>query len=326
MTEDRQPGNEQGSAAEEAREGTGKVQPDALEDPVPQEEGDSHPKEAPETGEKGENGRDGAESPEEGEIPEEEEIGITLSDDELWDEDGDLEEIPLFEDEPGLGKDPADEQEGRKQDVSRGQAPPEEGAPSREVTGGEVPGSGGKEDEEAGETGPARPFGTLRDLLPWLLTALSAVLIVLGIAVLWAIWPSPGISQEGLPSPASTKTAAPGNTLKEVRLASGPGEESRDIESINLAPFLIPVQRAGELVFLKLHVELIVPDMQSKIDLLSRESTLRDTIYQALKGISIRPGKGNILLRYRRSILDRLNDQFKPYHIDDIRLSGYVLN
>jgi flagellar basal body-associated protein FliL len=100
----------------------------------------------------------------------------------------------------------------------------------------------------------------------------------------------------------------------------------QNFETFNLAPFIIPVMRQGELVFFKLTVELIVPDMNTKQQLKKREAWVRDAIYTELKGIEVGPGtKGEFLLNYRRPLKQRIEKELAPLEIRDVRLMGYVL-
>lgn len=53
---------------------------------------------------------------------------------------------------------------------------------------------------------------------------------------------------------------------------------------------------------------------------------MRDIIYTQLKGIDVNPGeKGNILLKYRRPLLKKLNKRLSPLEIQDIRIMGFLL-
>ena len=273
---------------------------------------------------------------------EDEETGIDLGDDELW-EDDDIEEIPLFEEEfleQELESEtesavPENDQPPEKQDA-RQASKEEAGQPSgeeaieedektpqdpREEKAAEAPDMGpeGIEETEASaepekgdskgqlqeksEAQTVEDEGGLRALIPWIVTGLSAGLCVAAIFTIWLI-----------ASSADTKTAnklqpsaeIPEETVQPPVKSSPktPTRPARGIaQAIDLAPFLIPAQRAGDLVFFKLRVELIAPDATTKQEILKREAWVRDIIYQELKGINISRGiKGDILTRYRRPL------------------------
>jgi flagellar basal body-associated protein FliL len=297
---------------------------------------------------------------------EDEETGIDLGDDELW-EDDDIEEIPLFEEEfleQELESEtesavPENDQPPDKQDTgqarkdeagqSSGVEAPEEDEKTpqdpREKKAAAAPDTGpeGLEETEASaepEKGDSQgqpqekaqaqtveDEGGLRAFIPWIVTGLSAGLCVAAIFTIWLI-----------ASSADTKTAnklqpsaeIPEETVQPPVRKAPPKTATRPArgiaQAIDLAPFLIPAQRAGDLVFFKLRVELIAPDATTKQEILKREAWVRDIIYQELKGINISRGiKGDILTRYRRPLLERLNRELAPLHLEDIRLMGFLL-
>jgi len=180
--------------------------------------------------------------------------------------------------------------------------------------------------QEKSEAQTVEDEGGLRALIPWIVTGLSAGLCVAAIFTIWLI-----------ASSADTKTAnklqpsaeIPEETVQppvknSPKIATRPARGRA--QAIDLAPFLIPAQRAGDLVFFKLRVELIAPDATTKQEILKREAWVRDIIYQELKGINISRGiKGDILTRYRRPLLERLNRELAPLHLEDIRLMGFLL-
>jgi hypothetical protein len=109
---------------------------------------------------------------------------------------------------------------------------------------------------------------------------------------------------------------------------SGPGKATGEIDSLMLHSFLIPSKLGGETVFYKLRVELVVKDTSTKHALARREAWVRDIVYQELKGMRISRGsKGDVLARYKKPLLERLNKALRPYGIDiiDVRMSGYIL-
>ncbi len=265
---------------------------------------------------------------------EEDEIGISLSDDELWDEGTDLDEIPLFEDEE-------EEEEKEEEVVEEGLAEPLDTMPEGEADSEEELTNASAEEESVAATDdtdpdkqdPDQKFDELEEeedeqaeqpgltqWIPWIITGVAAILLFTGIAVLCALWPA---SDNTLSRSSQARLKNLDNARATTANRNSP--PGRGMESINLEPFLIPAQQHGELVFFKLHVELIVPDIQTKKALLLKEAWVRDAIYQELKGINVPAGKGNLLTRYRRPIIQRLNREFRPLLINDIRLSGYLL-
>ncbi len=290
---------------------------------------------------------------------EDDETGIDLGDDELW-EDDDVEEIPLFEEEfleqeLETGADAADSGEektleekdmtapaketsgdteaGKKEEETIPRTPADESEHTDSVP---VPGDGPttldqpEEAHDSGETGdiPEEKGKSpgIRGFIPWIITGLSAGLCVAAIFTIWLIASGadgkpdspPAAATQGRQQPVRSPSQVPG--VSKVKPLRGTAQ------AIDLAPFLIPAQRSGDLVFFKLRVELITPDATTKQELLKREAWVRDVIYQELKGINISRGvKGDILTRYRRPLLKRLNRELAPLRLEDIRLMGFLL-
>ncbi len=266
-----------------------------------------------------------------GGVADEDEIGISLSDDELWDEGDDLDEIPLFEEEEekdGAEAGPVDEAMAFSlQDEQEGHGESEnESSDHSSPEDTESPGAGGhvlddKEDEAEGHGAEVMSQAVLSRWMPWIVTGISAFLFIIGIVVLCMIWPS---SEDGDRATEPVRAIAPKTGTNQVKTAREP-KPAAGVESINLEPFLLPARQEGELVFIKLYVELIVPDMQTKKSLMLKQAWVRDTIYQELKDITVPAGKGDMLSMYRRSLIRKLNEEFKPLRIKDLRLSGYLL-
>ncbi|NDY43102.1 flagellar basal body-associated FliL family protein, partial [Dissulfurirhabdus thermomarina] len=133
------------------------------------------------------------------------------------------------------------------------------------------------------------------------------------------------------PHRAVARPAAPaGAGIEEVPLAAPvPRHATAKPEGraiLTLDPFLIPAHRSGEMVFFKLQAELVVPDISTRQALRRKEAWVRDAIYQELKDIDVSEGlQGNLLYRYRRPILDRLNREFAPLEVEDVRLMGFLM-
>ncbi len=276
----------------------------------------------------------------------EDEVGINLDDDELWD-DGEVEEIPLFEEE--LLSEISQEEEKEKQANN-------ESKPSEPLVEGVSEGSEGLSDElseelladegqgseeaekkqediednqvdEVEDLSPKEAPGLASRLLPWIVTGFSSILIILAVLTIYLMWSGPANQQAKVlesSQPVSTQKIVK-RAEKKVNIQSPTGAR-QGFEAIDLAPFIIPGKSGGELVFFKLQVELIVQDALTKQELMRRQAWLRDIIYQELKGLDISRGiQGDILDRYRAPLLKRLNMEFSPLKIKDIRLMGYLL-
>ena len=283
-------------------------------------------------------------------------LGISLSDDELWD-DSDDDDIPLFDDEPeepvpygpGAAK-PEEKEVSTEAPAAETEAQPAQGeteaaAPQGETVvseeGAEPSADTGEENEDADVVVVSFPVPAW---VPWFVSGLASAVLVAGIFVLWGMLSS-------APSDAVTisKIDASSREVSQRMAASPKGDDAQDlnrsqasavtavqdvphdakqatVETFNLAPFIIPVMRQGELVFFKLTVELVVPDMKTKQELKKREAWVRDAIYTELKGIEVGPGtKGEFLLNYRRPLKKRIEKELAPLEIKDVRLMGYVL-
>ncbi|GEM_PF-981706 len=280
------------------------------------------------------------------------EAHIDITDDELW-EDDDVEEIPLFEEEfleqelegdnkkegtpdadisepssqqeggedPSASTDPEIEKStGKKQATTQDDIQDETIAPSVKTDLEEQASNDPTGKSIVSEKVPGKFIG----VLPWIISAVSGILCVLAIVTLLLISSGPAVQGENPERPV-TKQAIKKAVQKNIpSLAHGPVRGT--VQAIDLAPFLIPAQNAGELVFFKLKVELIVPNATTKQELLKREAWVRDIIYQELKGINISGGiRGDILNHYRRPILNRLNKEMAPLRIEDVRLMGFLL-
>ncbi len=283
-------------------------------------------------------------------------LGISLSDDELWD-DSDDDDIPLFDDEPeepvpygpGAAK-PEEKEVSTEAPAAETEAQPAQGeteaaAPQGETVvseeGAEPSADTGEENEDADVVVVSFPVPAW---VPWFVSGLASAVLVAGIFVLWGMLSS-------APSDAVTvsKIDASSREVSQRMAASSKGDDAQGlnrsqasavtavqdvphdakqatVETFNLAPFIIPVMRQGELVFFKLTVELVVPDMKTKQELKKREAWVRDAIYTELKGIEVGPGtKGEFLLNYRRPLKKRIEKELAPLEIKDVRLMGYVL-
>ena len=290
-------GDEGSEGAAEEPEGGG-----AQEAQGPETGGGGGGGEAPKAGAEGESGDD---SPE---VVLDKAFDSALAEDELWDESGDLEDIPLF-------------QELEKRDAQGG---PEEAA-AADSPGDAVPGTEEAEGQEESEEEFSRGRGeedvitlTLPDRFFPYVAGAGGVLALLALFLLWHVASTPP-AVKVIPPPAPQSAPA--------AQAPGPaGPSPRPVETLALTPFLIPGNRNGELVFFKVQAELMVESQAAKHALMRREAEVRDIIYSELKGIDLSNGvSGDVLLRYHKPILDRLNRAFRPIHVDDIRLVGVML-
>ncbi len=278
-------------------------------------------------------------------------LGISLSDDELWDDSGE-DDIPLFDDEPDVPEPhgPGARVASAARDASEGQT---DGASAETVAGqgADQDHSQGDESMQAGED-EADPEdiivigGIGPAWLPYFISGVASIVLLGGIFVLWGMLSSPVVTVAATDTQAVSSNLPSGQQSHEqtarvekepVSRAQSkdevtpvgdvlPIEGRQEVETFDLAPFIIPVMRQGELVFFKLTVELVVPDMQTKQELKKREAWVRDAIYTELKGIDVGPGtKGEFLLNYRRPLKKRIEKELAPLEIRDVRLMGYVL-
>ncbi|OCC16085.1 hypothetical protein DBT_0547 [Dissulfuribacter thermophilus] len=261
----------------------------------------------------------------------EEDLGISITDDELWDESGGLDEIPLFDDITEDNKEPLikDTPEPESQ-----VEPPESDeetvvTESKDESGDElVSGSEEHEDQVEEEELEEEKDGSL---LEWfnltnIFSFVNSIIFLVGIFVLFKVLktePPPQdylkhTSQQTLNVKTSTKTSE-GKIQDLQRL-------DRGFYTMNLDPFIIPAQMNGELVFFKLKAELVFDDVASKRAFSEKVAWVRDIIYSELKGIDISSGLSQrSLFSYRKPIMDRLNKFLAPNKVEDLRLVGFVL-
>ncbi len=282
-------------------------------------------------------------------------LGISLSDDELWDDSGE-DDIPLFDDEPDVSEPhgPGAHVATAEQDASEGQAD------GTSVDAAATAGQGlsvDQDDSKGDESMQAKEDeADLEDLiviggigpawLPYFISGVASIVLLGGIFVLWGMLSSPVVTVAATDTqavstnpPSVRQSHAQAGRLKKEPISRAqpksevadlgdvpPIEGRQEVETFDLAPFIIPVMRQGELVFFKLTVELVVPDMRTKQELKKREAWVRDAIYTELKGIDVGPGtKGEFLLNYRRPLKKRIEKELAPLEIRDVRLMGYVL-
>lgn len=248
----------------------------------------------------------------------EDEVGIDVSDDELWEDEA--EEVSLFE-EDVLNELSAEEEEKqeKKSEAEKVSLLEEEGKKDNDNQQEDVEQNIKETIEEPVEKKGFFVF------LPWVVTGISTVLSILAIFTLWTLLQTP------VPNAKSTTSgAARQNKAAPLKTSSKNGsvvpKVVSDLQAIDLAPFIIPGKSGGELVFFKLRVELLVPNSRTKQEILKRQAWVRDIIYQELKGIDISSGiKGDVLQRFRMPILNKLNKELSPIKVSDVRLMGYLL-
>nr|HDN01234.1 flagellar basal body-associated FliL family protein [Deltaproteobacteria bacterium] len=143
----------------------------------------------------------------------------------------------------------------------------------------------------------------------WTISGASGILLIIGLALLWNL-SAPFFEPHGM-------------VTEDIR-HNLPNHSAS--ETIDLAPFLIPVQRDKELVFLKLQVELIVSDAETKNAIRKKEAWIRDTISRRLKGIDISSGiQEESLKQYGQPIIRCLNHDLAPLRVKDVRLRGHLM-
>jgi hypothetical protein len=266
-----------------------------------------------------------------------EDFGITLSDDELWDSEGGDDGIPLF-DELALEIGEAETEHAAPQVSGEEEIAPEAAGGQGSVTanGLDIPAEAISAVTPEEEIAQAKDSPAATSWIPWGVTGMSSLMLVVGLFVLWSLTSTAGQMDPDRSGTSFQAGQQDGRTVP-VRQSGGAGsgpvpgtfggpETLRDMDRISLAPFLIPAQRGGEMVFLKLQVELTVADSTTKHGLLKKEAWVRDAIYRELKGIDISSGDaGNFLLQYRRPLIERLDRELAPLTIEDIRLAGFLM-
>ncbi|MEF3168271.1 MAG: hypothetical protein K6360_02905 [Deltaproteobacteria bacterium] len=258
--------------------------------------------------------------------------GTVLSDDELWDANAGPDDVSLFDDLSQKIEEIDALSENQKQET-----PQEGGLPESplEDESDKAPAPPLLEEslESEGASGPVvvreRPF------LAWGMTALSTILAAGGVYLLWvmglfaqspATYPlSPAVATSPV-SPVSPVAQPADQTSRTIPSPAAGKGVLPQMETLGLAPFLIPANQRGELVFLSLTVELSLPDDATKQELSRKEAWVRDAIYRELKGIDLSSHEsGDLLVPYRKSLLDRLNREFAPLRVEDVKLNGVVL-
>lgn len=276
----------------------------------------------------------------------EDKIGIDADNDALWEDDDESDDISLFEDVL-LQEEIAAEQEKSREEESKESSgsPGSSGGFHKENEDMEPAASDTKEEDSVSEQEEEDEEETSSPgWVPWVVSASAFTLSAAACVVFWML-AAPFLGDNPPPAPTthlkadSPATASSVNGKKTASVSSETREDFSnpetddtpikrkvDILSMDLTPFLIPAQKEGELVFLKLKVELIVTDHKTLAELRKRKAWVRDAIYMELKGIEIKPGmKGDILMRYRRPVLERLNRELAPVQVQDLRLMGVML-
>ena len=268
------------------------------------------------------------------------EIGIEVEDDELW-EDEEVEEIPLFEEEllNEIKKDEEKEEEKSKKD-DKAHITSEE-SKSVEVESSiesenKDDNKGVKKDIESVEEAEKSEvvddnnrqelLQKVFSLLPWIITFFSTIFCIIAILTIINLWQSASSDNTYEESPKQSVNEGLAAPINKQPTNHPLKKQTVTRQSVDLAPFIIPGRSGGELVFFKLQVELIVPDAITKQALLRRQAWVRDIIYQELKGLDISSGiRGDVLQKYRRPLIVKLNKALSPIKIEDIRLMGYIL-
>ena len=273
------------------------------------------------------------------------EIGISLDDDELWDDDSGLDEIPLFEDD----LEQLEEENVTEDFVEDNSAtgPEDQLNNKNEETDAAFSAEQNNEAETTEDTSlpeeNAQLLAQPKSWLGWLITAISSLLLMFGAFVLYRLYTTPypvqqpvKTDQTAVASPTTKqktaqqipKTPQPEPKKAIVSEKTGPENHYRSSgqwEVMALAPFLIPAYQGGELVFFKVQVSLTVPDIETKRAFMRQEARIRNIIYQGLKGIEVQPGYGNVLYQYRKPLMDELNKALAPLKVIDLKLSGYLM-
>ncbi len=282
--------------------------------------------------------------------------GVSVSDDELWDDSGGLDEIPLFddldipeEDDKEEGKDLEDRDEKDKADkqakddkkASDSVEEPLIDEDDETDTKEKEPSDEGQEEDDGDIKKDIKSLKSLILSTPFIATSISILLFIIGlITLIRLIIAEPPI----LPYYAAYENQAalkgkigPNNILKqdnkittkdtaEQKGYSTSNAPKRSLFAMNLDPFIIPAQMSGDLVFFKLKTELIFSSQKAQAAFKENEAWVRDIIYSELKGINISAGLTKAtLMSHRGPIMKRLNSFLAPYRVEDIRLIGFLL-
>lgn len=271
-------------------------------------------------------------------------FGAALLDDELWDEEGDLDEIQLFDDvDPDESDKETLKHESEEENLSDKQGESPSDTPDVSTTEENLIRDSDSPDNSpvTSDVGEDVSRTDKKSWVSWTIAGVSGIFLITGLVILWnltvpLLMPCNTVADPVISS--SVPESAPGSgSPKKISVhgeqaqgliteATNTYKSLRGFEIINLAPFLIPAQRAGELIFLKLQAELIVSDAETKDALLQKEVLVRDTIYGELKGVNVSSCvQGNFLMQYRRPIVKRLNQQLAPLKVEEIRLMGFLM-
>jgi len=271
----------------------------------------------------------------------EEDLDSDSDDEELWDTDSSLDDLDLdiFEEEDQTDED-QDSQNIEQQDTHDTKDDNKKNDINNDTEAKE---DKEKLDESSGNK-LLKKLPPLKSLILWGIIGLESLLIIIGFFTIY-----------GLTSPYLKNSSKPLNTTKKIKNLPGTKETSKHSSRsknanslrypfdknqvklpssakvlgtaiISLQPFYIPIVYEGDIVFLKLHVQLTVSDPSTKAVLEHRLSLIRNIIYENLKGIVINSDeRGNFLLKYCKPLQQALNKQLAPYKVTDVNLMGFIL-
>lgn len=187
-------------------------------------------------------------------------------------------------------------------------------------------------------------------LIPIIVSMIAFLFLLAGIFTIWEIiitpfsakkLPTKVIKQLSEVTPHQNELSQELNTAKKEKKTAGNATadniplsiEKNDIanklpnyEMMTLSSFMIPATQNGQLVFFNIQISIMLSDINMKKEFIKRETRLRDTIYRELKGADLSEGiNENTLIMFRKPLMDKINKEYDPLKIEDIKLTGYIL-
>jgi len=266
--------------------------------------------------------------------------------DELWDPSTELDDISLFDEFASeiAEIEKTEKEKTEKEKTEKKQTLKDDEGLSSLIDEEEVSGDQSRQKEES----PSPQEETQEKLLiPLIISGISFLLLLAGIFTIWQIiiipynakkLPENVIKQLSEINTPQNEVSKPLKAEKEQTVNSTPGNihpssEQNEItnklpnyETIALSSFMIPATQDGQLVFFNIQISILLSDIHTKKEFIKRETRLRDTIYRELKGTDLSQGVNeNTLITFRKPLMDKINQEYAPLKIEDIKLTGYIL-
>ncbi len=186
-----------------------------------------------------------------------------------------------------------------------------------------------------------------KNLIPLIISGIACIFLFAGIYTAWKLIYVPFTSKTSIkieqktqkkikPTPEKheieSQNPAQGK-IKPEKTDNIPVSEKQEpvnnlphFETIALSSFMIPATQNGKLVFFNIQISLMVADQHIKKEFIKRETRIRDTIYRELKGADLSKGVDeNTLIMFRKPLIDKINEEYSPLKVEDIKLTGYIL-